>query len=102
MIYVAVILILLFAAYLCRNYWWPLVKAKWDGIETDARVSRIEEGKRTANGAEYPRRFVYVSFSRQDGVQNEARLLNPKKALMVGDTVRIRYLEEKNDCAVQI
>ena len=93
MIYVAFILILLFAAYLCRNYWWPLVKAKWDGIETDARVSRI---------AEYPRRFVYVSFSRQDGVQNEARLLNPKKALMVGDTVRIRYLEEKNDCAVQI
>ena len=102
MIYIAVILILVFAAYLCRNYWWVLVKAKWAGIETDACVSRIEEDKRTADGAEYPRRFIYVNFSRQDGVRSEARLLNPKGALMVGDKIRIRYLEEKNDCAVQI
>ena len=99
---VAMLLVLLFAAYLFRNYWWRLIKAKWYGTETDAYISRIEEDKRIADGAEFSRRFYYVRFARQDGLQNEARLLNPKGPLMAGDKIRIRYLEEKNDCAVQI
>ena len=99
---VAIFLILLFAAYIFSNYWWWLWKAKWQGIETNAYISRIEENKRTSDGAEFPRRFFYVRFFRQDGLQTEARLLNPKGVLMIGDEIRIRYLEEKNDFAVQI
>lgn len=99
---IAVLMILLFAAYIFRNYWYRLIKAKWYGIETTAYISRIEEDKKTADGADFTRRFFYVRFSRQDGLQNEARLLNPKGALQIGDKVRIRYLEEKNDCAVLI
>ena len=99
---IAVLLILLFTAYIFRNYWHTLIKAKWNGIETDAYISRIEEDKRMADGADFPRRFFYVIFPRQDGLQAEARLLNPNGALQIGDKVRIRYLEEKNDCAVLI
>ena len=99
---IAILLIVVFAAYIFRNYWWWLFKAKWYGIETDAYISRIEKDKRFSDGADYPRRFFYVSFPRQDGLQTEARLLNPKGALLVGDKVRIKYLEEKNDCAVLV
>ena len=99
---VAILLILLFAAYILRNYWWWLIKAKWYGTETDAYVSWIEETNRISYGAEYPRRFFYVKYLRQDGLQTDARLLNPKGPLQIGDKVRIRYLEEKNDCAVQV
>ena len=99
---IAVLLILLFTAYIFRNYWHTLIKAKWNGIETDAYISRIEEDKRMADGADFPRRFFYVIVPRQDGLQAEARLLNPNGALQIGDKVRIRYLEEKNDCAVLI
>ena len=99
---IAILLIVAFIAYIFRNYWWWLFRAKRDGIETDAYICRIEKDKRFSDGAEYPRRFFYVSFLRQDGLQTEARLLNPKGALRIGDQVRIRYLEEKNDCAVLI
>lgn len=99
---IAILLIVVFALYIFRNYWWLLLKAKWVGIETDASICRIEKDKRYSDGAEYPRRFFYVSFLRQDGLQTEARLLNPKGALLIGDKVRIRYLEEKTDCAILI
>ena len=99
---IAMLMILLFAAYIFKNYWWLLIKAKRHGIETNAYVSRIEEVTRTSKGAEYPRRFFYVIYHRQDGLQTEARLLNPKRPFSIGDKIRISYLEDKTDCAVQI
>lgn len=72
------------------------------GIETDAVVCRIEKGKQVASysAEEYPRTFYFVVFQRQDGLPTEARLLNPGGPLNVGSRIRIKYLEEKNDCAV--
>ena len=99
---IAVGLALIFLSYIYRNYWWLLLKAKQVGVETDAVVSRIEKDKRSADGADYPRTFYYVAFPRQDGLPTEARLLNPKGPLEVGSRLRIKYLEEKNDCAVLI
>ncbi len=92
----AILLVLLFAAYIFRNYWGLLLKAKWYGKETDAYVSRIEEDKRTAAGADYPRRFFYMRFFGKDGLETEARLLNPKGSLTAGEQIRIRYLEDRN------
>lgn len=75
------------------------MNAKKDGIETDAVVSHIEREVRTSNGAEFPRQFFYAVFLTQDGLKNEARLLNPKKTLCVGDRIRVRYSPEKKDVA---
>ena len=99
---IAVSMVLLFLIYIFRNYYWVLLKARRDGIETDASVCRIEKKKRTDYGSakEYSVAFYYVVFRRQDGLQTEARLLNPKGILNVGSRIRIKYLEEKNDCAV--
>ena len=97
---VAVGIVLLFAAYIFWNYNWRIMKAKWYGTETDAYVSRIEKEVRTSQGVDYPRRFFYVIFQEQNGLETEARLLNPKGLLVEGDRVRIRYLPEKSEYAV--
>ena len=97
---VAIIMVLLFGLYIFRNDGWRIIQAKRNGIETDARISRIVEDKRTANGADYYRRFYYVTFRTDNDLQNEARLLNPKRSLAAGSTVRIKYLPERNDYAV--
>ena len=34
------------------------------------------------------------------GLENEARLLNPKRALNPGSRIRVRYLEDRADAAV--
>ncbi len=44
------------------------------------------------NGRKYPMPYCYVRFQRDDGLETEARLLNPNKKLTVGRHVRIRYL----------
>ena len=97
---IAMILVLLFGVYVFRNHGWRIIQAKRNGIETEACVSRIVEDKKTADGADYYRRFCYVTFRTDDGLQNEVRLINPKKGLVTGRTVRIRYLPERNDYAV--
>ena len=97
---VALALVLLFGVYIFRNYWWRIIQAKRYGIETDARVCRIESDKRYADGAQYPRRFYYVSFQTENGLQNEARLLNPEGSLSAGSKVRIRYLADSAQYAV--
>ena len=99
MTYIAIALVLIFAVLVLKSYWWQ-IRARWSGIEADATVSRIERDVRTSDGAEFPRRFYYVRFQKQNGQQNEARLLNPKDLLVVGTNVKIRYLPEKDGCAV--
>ena len=100
MFMIAMILVAVFAGYIYRNYWLLFVSAKWYGTETDASVSRIENEVRTANGAKFPRRFCYVVFLTQNGLQNEARLLNPKGQLVPGSRIKVKYLPERNDVAV--
>ena len=100
---IAIGMVLLFLIYIYRNYWGLMLKARRYGRETDAAVCRIEYVKRRAspgNAQEFPMTFYYVVFHRQDGLETEARLLNPRGPLNVGSRIRIRYLEEKNDCAV--
>ena len=97
---VALILVGLFVRYIYRNYWGRMLAAKWYGTETDATVSRIERNVLRFRGEEYPVYNCYVRFVRQDGLENEARLLNPKRTLAQGSRIRVRYLPEKNDVAV--
>jgi hypothetical protein len=97
---VALILVGLFVRYIYRNYWGRILAAKWYGTETDATVSRIERNVLRFRGEEYPVYNCYVCFLRQDGLENEAKLLNPKKNLAPGSRIRVRYLPEKIDVAV--
>ena len=99
---VAFILIAVFVAYFFRSYIWPFAQAKWYGTEADAVVSRIEKDVRSTGGTDYATcyYYYYVTFQTESGLQNEARLLNPKKQLTIGDRVRVRYLTKSNDCAV--
>ena len=100
MIWVAYILVFLFAGYIFRNYYWRIAAAKWYGIEAIASVSRIEKVVRTTRGEEFPRRFYYAVFQAQNGLQNEARILNPHGRLVPGSRIRVKYLPERNDLAV--
>lgn len=102
MIWVAYILVFIFAGYIFRNYYWRIAAAKWYGIETDASVSRIEKEVRTYKSAEFPRRFYYAVFQAQNGLQNEARILNPHGRLLPGSRIRVKYLPERNDLAVLV
>lgn len=99
MLYIALFMVLLFAIYVLRTYWWQYT-AKWYGIETDASVSWIEKQVGTSQGGEYVMRHYYVRFLKADGRENEARLLNPKKQLLPGTRIRIRYLPERDNYAV--
>ena len=96
---IAVLLVSIFAAYIFKNYWLLLYMAKHYGIETEAYVSRIEQEVRHAGGADFPTCFYYVTFHRQDGLLNEARLLNPKRTLHRGSRVLVRYRPDKNNVA---
>ena len=97
----AIIIIALLAALFFRYFWWRLIKTKWYGIETDAIVTRMEAYTCSVGGAaEYPRRFYYARYQTQNGLQNEARLLNPKPVLGIGSKIRIKYLDDKADYAV--
>ncbi len=100
MMYIALIMVFLFAAFIFRNYCWKLIRAKWYGIETDALVARIEKQVRKAQGADYPVCYYYVHFQESDGKQNEARLLNPGRLIAAGSRIRVKYLPEEDDFAV--
>ena len=97
---IAMIMVLVFGIYVFKNDGWRIIQAKRYGIETDACVSRIVEDKKASDGADYYRRFFYVTFRTTDGLQNEARLINPKGGLVTGSTIKVKYLPEKNDYAV--
>ena len=96
----AVILVLLFAAVVLKTCWLQF-RIKWYGKETEATVSRIEADVRTdAEAANHTRHFCYVRFLKEDGLENEARLLNPRPLPEAGSKVMIRYLPEKDNVAV--
>lgn len=97
---IAGIMIVLFAAYFFRNIWWRIITTKQNGIETEALVSRIETCKNVARGAEFISRSYYIRFQAQNGLENESRLLNPKRFLEVGSKIRIKYTDERADYAV--
>ena len=102
---VAVSMMLLFAAWAFRNYWWRMIKTKRYGMETEASVSRVENRIVAGyGGGIYGRSFpvfdCYVSFRTEDGRQVEFRLLNPKKYLEPGSPIRIKYLSRTLDYAV--
>ena len=93
---IAAAIILLFAVYVLRSYIWQH-EAKTYGTETEGTVSRIETEKRYGGGAEYYFRYYYVRFRGEDGLETEARIMNPGKRLHFGSNVRIRYLPGRND-----
>ena len=97
---VAMVMVLLFAVYIFWNDGLRIIRAKRCGTETDARVCRIEDVVRHTGGADYPYRYYYAVFKTDSGLMNEARLLNPKKQLVTGTRIKVRYLPEKADCAV--
>ena len=102
---VAIAIVALFAVYVFRKYWWRIIAAKWYGTETEAFVSRIEENVVSSMGSRTycaPVRVInyYVTFPAKNGIENEAKLLNPGRVLTAGTKVRIRYLPEQADCAV--
>ena len=97
----AIIITAILAFYFFWNYWWRLIKTKRCGNETDAVLSRIDGYTSSVGGSEeYPRRFYYASYETESGLQNEARLLNPKASLVIGSKIKIKYLDEKSDYAV--
>ncbi len=91
-----------FAFLVIRTYIWQY-NAKLNGVDAEAYVSWIEHvvrhGYGYGDGAEYPMTYYYVRFQRYDGLETEARLLNPNKNLTVGSHVRIRYLPWRADIA---
>ena len=97
---IAMIMLLIFGIYVFRKDGWRIIQAKRNGIETDACVSRIEEDKKVSDGADYYRHYYYVVFRTNEGLQNEARLINPRGGLVAGSTVKVKYLPERNDYAV--
>lgn len=100
MMHVALAMVGIFAFYVLRTYVWQY-NAKKNGVDAEAYVSWIQkEGLHThPNGREYPMTYYYVRFKKDDGSENEARLLNPSKELTVGRHVRIRYLPWHDDVA---
>lgn len=100
---VAAVLVLMFAAYIFRNYVWRLIQTKRHGTETDAFVSRIEEvDMRSAGSSRYGNcrwYYYYAGFPAESGL-HEVRLLNPSKNLAPGSRIRIRYLDETVEYAV--
>ena len=97
---IAMMLVIGFLAYVFKHDWGLIGEIRMRGVEAEAVVSRIEETKRAADGADYYRRYFYAYFDGQDGRPIEARLLNPGKSLLVGDRLVVKYLDDKNDCAV--
>lgn len=101
----AVSMMLLFAAWLFRNYWWRIFMTKRSGTETEACVSRIESRKLGLySGGIFGRSCTvydcYASFRDENGRQIEFRLLNPKRQLEPGSLIRIRYFSRTQDYAV--
>ncbi len=100
MMNIAVAMVGLFAFFVIRTYVWQY-NAKLNGVDAEAYVSWIEHVVRTGarDGAEYPMTYYYVRFRRDDGLETEARLLNPDKKLIRGSRVRIRYIPGREEIA---
>ena len=97
---IAIAIVGLFAFFVIRTYVWQY-NAKLNGLDAEAYVSWIEKVVRRAGGdmTEYPMTFYYVRFRRYDGLETEARLMNPNKKLKMGSRVRIRYVPGREEIA---
>lgn len=100
MLYIAIAMVALFALWILRTYVWQY-NTKVNGLDAEAYVSRIEKVVRCGggDGAEYPITYYYVRFRRYDGLETEARLMNPNKQLITGSHVRIRYVPGHEEMA---
>ena len=100
MMSIAIIMVGILAFFVIRPYIWQY-NAKLNGVDAEAYVSLIQhEVLHThPNGRTYPTTYYYVRFQKDDGLETEARLLNPNKKLTVGSHVRIRYLPWRADIA---
>ena len=100
---VAMIITALLAVFALKTYWWQM-KIKWNGTETDAVVSLIEEETlRPISGNDFTRyrcHSYYASFLKEDGLETDAKLINPVRNLTVGSRIRIRYLPGRDNLAV--
>ena len=78
-------------------------KVKKEGIEADAFVSRIDVEESTdSDGMTSTTEKYIVRYTGQDGKQIEARLANPRKGLVMGDRIKVKYLPEKPKYAVMV
>ena len=101
MISIAVAIVLVITVFFFWFDWRRIILTKISGIETDATVSRIESYTSSVGGSEeYPRRFYFAVYTTQSGMENEARLLNPKASLGIGSRIRIKYLNDKADYVI--
>ena len=100
MMNIAIAMVGLFAFFVIRTYFWQY-NVKLNGVDAEAYVSWIEHVVRygARDGAEYPMTYYYVRFQRYDGLETEARLMNPNKKLMMGSHVRIRYVPGREEIA---
>lgn len=100
MLNIALAMVGLFAFFVIRTYVWQY-SAKRNGLDAEAYVSWIEKVVRhgVGDGAEYPMTYYYVRFRRYDGLETEARLMNPSQKLKIGSRVRIRYVPGREEIA---
>ena len=100
MLYIALAMVGLFAFFVIRTYVWQY-NAKLKGLDAEAYVSWIENAVRRGGGygAEYQMTYYYVRFRRYDGLEAEARLMNPNHKLKMGSCVRIRYVPGREEIA---
>ena len=100
MMYIAITIVGILALFVIRTYI-QQYSAKLNGVDAEAYVSLIQhEALHThPNGRTYPMTYYYVRFQKGDGLETEARLLNPNKKLTMGSHVRIRYLPWRADIA---
>lgn len=95
-----------FAAVIIGGIVYSLIhmnKVKKEGIEADAFVSRIDVEESTdSDGMTSTTEKYYVRYTGQDGKLVEARLANPKKGLVMGDRIKVKYLAEKPKYAVMV
>ena len=100
MTYVAITVVGILAFFVIRTYIWQY-NIKLNGVDAEAYVILIQhEALHThQNGRTYPMIYYYVRFQKDDGLETEARLLNPNTKLTVGSHVRIRYLPWRADIA---
>ncbi len=95
-----------FAAVIIGGVVYSLIhmnKVKKEGIEADAFVARIDVEESTdSDGMTSTTEKYYVRYTGQDGKQIEARLANPRKGLLMGDRIKVKYLAEKPKYAVMV
>lgn len=76
---------------------------KRNGIEVDATVSHIDEDITSdSDGGTDVNYTVYVTYRTAEGQYVEAKLGNGTGDLVVGSTIRVKYLPEKPKYVIQV